>query len=79
MHTSYMYTYIFYKMADAAWYWGVYEKADLHRFQLRLPYKNAEALLLSKFRAAETERHKQTDLYYFILKISVEWVTFQSA
>lgn len=65
MHTSYMYTYIFYNMADAAWYWGVYEKADLYRFQLRLPYKNTEALLPSKFRAGRSGTNRLTFIISF--------------
>lgn len=63
MHTSYMYTYIFYNMADAAWDGGVCEIADLYRFQLRL--LNAEALLPSKFRAGRSGTNRLTFIISF--------------
>lgn len=51
--------------------WQIDRMADLYRLQLRLPYTTSETKTWGG-----KEQHKQTDLYHFILKISVEWVAF---
>lgn len=56
---------IFHNMADVAWVVGIYEMADLYRFQLRLPCKNVEALLSNKLRAGRCGKNRLTFIISF--------------